>query len=305
MAAPSKTTYLSLKDFKIGIEIEGKATPHVGIETNGEKEISCWIASQAEKAFSVRVATNDILPQGVQLSLLVDGLTLMKGAVLPGERKDFSISYVVVSPTKTQDFTFASVETTDDDAYLDSSCPHKTGEIRVDLHRATYVQARAASVSSSNTAISFPEPDKVHERSKKGLDHRIKLGAIKHTKESRKPSYYITNLEDVPMASFVFKYRPLEILKATGVIPRDRTPTPPPVVPKEKSSLKRKLPQVKQEAITVEEDDSDDEERRLKERLEQIRQEKLAKKASGSRPTKRVKQEPKVYFTPGEIIDLT
>lgn len=43
----------------------------------------------------------------------------------------------------------------------------------------------------------------------------------------------------------------------------------------------------------------------LQERLEQIRRDKLSKKASASGSKKRVKEEPKTYFTPGEVIDLT
>lgn len=57
----------------------------------------------------------------------------------------------------------------DDDAYLDQSgASNNLGEIMIEIWRVAPIASTAAS------RMHFPEAQKVHERSKKALAHRVK-----------------------------------------------------------------------------------------------------------------------------------
>ena len=57
----------------------------------------------------------------------------------------------------------------DDDAYLDASSSHSIGEIKLVINRVIRPE-----VSKKPTYDSPPQLQKVHERSKKAIAHRVK-----------------------------------------------------------------------------------------------------------------------------------
>jgi len=114
--------------------------------------------------------------------------------------------------------------------------------------------------------------------------------------------------------TFIFRYQPLEILRANGIVPRNPEPLQPqenntldtPPSP-ETSSGKGKRSRVKEEDDSELETDDEDNmrEKALLAELREIRKGRHGK--DSTRPKKKLKKEDnlKPHFTPGEIIDLT
>jgi len=140
----------------------------------------------------------------------------------------------------------------------------------------------------------------VHEKSKKGGSHIVALG---NAEVARKPQtgrlikWKHVDGEDKPCGTFIFRYRPLDVLQANGIAPR--------ASPK---------PDKEPEVVKVEdvENDSDIEEiHALKEKLSLARTRRAEKRkldGKNSTASKRVKMEKmnlSGHFQPGEVIDLT
>jgi len=111
----------------------------------------------------------------------------------------------------------------------------------------------------------------------------------------QKETLQVRKIDIVPLATFIFKYRSLDMLKANGIA---------------SSSTGQKRPaeaqpeaDVKEEVIDIE-DDNAKEIRALEHRLNAL---KSQRSTSQGNPSKKVKREPRnqTSFIPGEIIDLT
>jgi len=139
-----------------------------------------------------------------------------------------------------------------------------------------------------------PAEQKIHERAKKATAHRVNLGD--DVQRPYKGLLKTRNLDEDPLVTFVFKYRPLDVLKANGIVPSN-------VGQKRRAAADPEQDNVKEEAN---EDGAADVARMkaLEAELEALRN-----KTSGSKlnVAKRVKVEPSVPkgFVSGEVIDLT
>lgn len=196
---------------------------------------------------------------------------------------------------------FSSLEVTDDDAYL--SADGDIGEIRLQINRVVPLQLKALQKSMT------PSLDqKVHERSKKAVVHRIGFGEEKVVSNSTS-SWKIERVER--LANFVFKYRNIDMLQANGIAPP--SPEPQPQMPEPaRVGVKRKSLSIKEEDRQDDaedgDEDADDEEKALLAKLAEVR----ARRGQGNpnHPRKKVKKEDtsvKMNFTtlPGGVIDLT
>jgi len=117
--------------------------------------------------------------------------------------------------------------------------------------------------------------------------------------------------------TFIFRYRPLEMLRANDIAPRSPSPEHAPSTgTSETSSGKGKhsrlQSKVKEEVQSGSETDDEDsvrekallaEVQRCQAEVERIRNGRHLK--DNERPNKRMKKEDKPFFIPGEIIDLT
>ncbi|KAF7966197.1 hypothetical protein HWV62_39704 [Athelia sp. TMB] len=186
-------------------------------------------------------------------------------------------------------FMFAPLELTDDDSFLDhQGSTANLGEIALEIWRVI--------PGAPSDAYNIPIPDvrKVHERSKKALAHRVKLGddvfAI------QRPAISVRKIDRTPVAKFIFKYRSLDMLKANGIVP-----APPKLVraPQATAGVKREAEDQKPDIIDIE----DEEIAVLQNRLNHLR----SSRSTGGNSAKRVKTERKapVPLVPGEVIDLT
>ncbi|PBL03272.1 hypothetical protein ARMGADRAFT_1056489 [Armillaria gallica] len=275
---------LQFDDFFAWIEVDGDHLPEYRVEYSREKkQVKCWIPSQAGKAFSVhwRHRNRQFATSGrVHIDGSFAGSRLLEA---PG-RPTYSPSDVVslnsarTSATTARSLLFSSVELTDDDEMQAAESVRDLGEIRLEIWQVSCLYV----IRGPKPIHTFNPVDKVHERSKKAVLHSVQLGAEVPTK----PTETVQTAKVCEQVTFIFYYRPLDILQAKGMAPtaikRPASPSPPP------TPLKSELS----------ENDADEEIAALEEQLRQLKKRKKSKAVKAE-----FKQEGS--HLNGEVIDLT
>ncbi|KAJ7121338.1 hypothetical protein C8R43DRAFT_1033888 [Mycena crocata] len=280
---------LHWKDFSAWISIDGTETPEYDIEMSEDKKtVTCWIASELGKTFSIHWR-NSSYHHDTSGIVKMDGNScggqIIYGRTLP--RSAVKSGVTVAHGSSIKPFMFSSLTLTDDDTYLGGSSHQDLGVIELVIYPVKVSNSRGATSTGKDLSAL-----KVHERSKKAVTQQITLA---QPKKLEVPFVFVSAPRSGPdLAKFLFKYRPLDILRANGIAPPqsskerkasvepERAPTP------QKASLlhtppelKEKKPRIKREAGGPVIDLTED------------------------RPSKRVKTETIQPFIPGEIIDLT
>ncbi|KAJ7141255.1 hypothetical protein C8R44DRAFT_866887 [Mycena epipterygia] len=303
------------KEFSAWISIDGTEAAEYGIETSeDEKTVTCWIASELGKKFSVNW-TNASFYETTSGLVDMDGHQC-QGKVIyghPGTLPQTASKQGILDGLTVKPFVFSSLELTDDDAFLGEDSSHQElGVIKLVIAPIRITQLNVPPSGRS------PSDIKVHERSKKAVTQQITVG---NSEMLAQPAVFASSERTGPdLVTFFFKYRPIDVLRANGIAP------PPP-------QLKRKSPDSQPERAPTPDDDLTDaayaeEARILRERLaaDQARlaaletkrikkgEKKLRIKAESgpiidltqdTRRAKKVKLEPSQPFVSGEIIDLT
>jgi hypothetical protein len=280
---------MDLEGFSAWITVDGADLKHYNVEIldNGNKA-TCWIPSEAGKKFTINWRDSNRINM-IGGFIKMDGISCGGNTINPGfvpvtiQKSSLPASSMTEKP-----FLFSPLELTDDDAYLDQSgASNNLGEIMIEIWRVAPIASTAAG------RMHFPEAQKVHERSKKALAHRVKLGDEVYAPQ--KPTLQVKKIDMVPLVTFVFKYRSLDMLRANGIAPTSTVQKRPAEAQPEAD--------VKEEVVDIE-DDGDDEIRALERRLNTLKSRRLT---SQGNPAKKVKREPRNQgaFVPGEIIDLT
>ncbi|KAJ7162086.1 hypothetical protein C8R46DRAFT_343278 [Mycena filopes] len=209
--------------FSAWISIEGKEAPEYDVEISDDnKTITCWVASELGKRFSVNW-TNSSYPAGTSSEVKVDGNScggkIIYGRNLPSTAVKDGVTdgAMAVKP-----FIFSSLSLTDDDAYLGESSSTQLqhlGVIELNIFPVTITPSRRGAAASA------PSRDlsalKVHERSKKAVTQQVTLGK---SEVVAKPAHFVNAPRAGPnMVTFCFKYRPLDILRANGIAPQGPT----------------------------------------------------------------------------------
>ncbi|RDB29391.1 hypothetical protein Hypma_014838 [Hypsizygus marmoreus] len=210
---------LQLGDFCAWISVDDAEVPQYAIKHFPDLEqVICWIPSQADKQFAVCWKDPAGLVESVGY-LAVDGIPCgakrLHAASFPGQGKRIETvkkGTVSTSLTTERPLSFARLELTDDDLYLNIPASPELGDIRLDVFE---VQAEG------DIGFSQPDmpPDKqiLHERTKKAVEHRVKLGD--ETQCQKKKFGKIRKVRC--LCTFIFKYRPIEVLQANGIAPID------------------------------------------------------------------------------------
>ncbi|KII84412.1 hypothetical protein PLICRDRAFT_167971 [Plicaturopsis crispa FD-325 SS-3] len=285
---------LQSNDFAAWVEVDNEKLTTYGEETqNSGKTVTGWIPSQAGKAFSVHwkdmaMKRKDLMAGFVSLDGFSCGGNIIRpfhertGADTAEVKKDC----VYTSSTTIRKFTFSQLETTDDDRSLkDTSALKNVGEIEIKVWRVTKGAVRAASYAA------VPQSEKVHERSKKAMSHRVGFESAKADRPAPATTVDVNYVDKEPLVTFLFKYRSLDQLKANGIIP-------PSVGEK-----RRRASDLEAETVTVDDDDDGD-----AKRMKALRAEMKAIEARNAKKAKRVKTEPKAekkFSASTDIIDLT
>ncbi|KAJ6507180.1 hypothetical protein C8R47DRAFT_1100524 [Mycena vitilis] len=170
---------------------------------------TCWIASQINKGFSIHWKNTDVFCQTVA-RIWVDGIEC-SGEIILMPNREATISGRRASGSTVSPFVFSPLNLTDDDAFLDSA--HKdVGVIRVEIWTINYTGSKPYIDNAPP-----PAESKIHERSKKGGAHQIKFQDS--VVVSTRAAAIIEYLENSPLATFTFRYKSLDLLRADGLAP--------------------------------------------------------------------------------------
>ncbi|KJA16101.1 hypothetical protein HYPSUDRAFT_207337 [Hypholoma sublateritium FD-334 SS-4] len=273
--------------------VDDKALPQYNEEYDELKgEATCWIPSKAGQAFSIWCQKKVSDEYGYRVQIFFDGQRVHKtsclGSHIPLIQKYYKVR---VSDDECRTFVFGSIELTDDDDYLHDGL-QTVGEIKIVIDRIK-PEATGARLTTSSTRV-LPKPSKIHERSKKGLVHQINYGPAIRSKVI--PYMHQPTQKYGTAATFIYRYRPLELLQANGIAPRASPVDGPLKIDTKVEVSDGEDAQIPEDILAKE--------RALLAELEQVRIAKRAAIAKDKRPKNRIKSEV-TYFTPGEIIDLT
>ncbi|EIW60349.1 uncharacterized protein TRAVEDRAFT_57633 [Trametes versicolor FP-101664 SS1] len=265
-----------------------------------------WIASEVLKEFKVHWGeeTGDI---PFIAAIYTDGNIAQRMQHRTGVTGDCRGVYV--SSSSIRPFTFSDLILTDDDAIINTkNVSDKLGSIEVILTRVERFEPTKRPYVGR---YGFTEIGPVHEKSKKAGVHTVTLGEMVQIEPQT--TCETVGRETESCAHFLFRYRPIELLRANGIAPqvsglKDRSHdveepgAPGPSDPKRK----RKGPAVKSETLSDDEDDEEDE-KSLEEQLALLQgrlEKKRAKKAQAL--VKREMSPIRVPFiSDDEVIDLT
>ncbi|KAH0584902.1 hypothetical protein H2248_008180 [Termitomyces sp. 'cryptogamus'] len=203
---------VQLNGFSAWITINDMEQTSHSIEYSPDGSLAtCWIVSEAGKNFSVHW-------QDLQHTYSSHGRVFVDGMGGHGAVLDPSIRLHTTSKNGFRTsretkrlFMFSESELTDDDQYLHTETMD-LGTIKLEIWRCKITYP---SRTPSNRVRVFSDPQKIHERSKKGLGHRCKLGPDIH--DVKKSACQSKDFDKI--ATFQFKYRPLAHLQANGILP--------------------------------------------------------------------------------------
>ncbi|KAF8150146.1 hypothetical protein B0H34DRAFT_732738 [Crassisporium funariophilum] len=299
------------------VEVDGrKAACYTPVVDTTKKEVTCWIASEAGKTFSVKWRKHENAID-CAAKLCLDGRRAK--TIWRRGQKPATFQGISTSSTTERPFIFSLLDLTDDDIYLqESSSCKEIGEIKLEVHRVT----RPVCKECKRTYVARElGADKVHERAKKSTVHQVGLGD-EQTKTSSS-IYHSYKLMD-RIVTFKFIYRPLDMLQANGITPCQPPEAAfghkPPPQANDSTSRKREAPEMCETDIKYEPDEMfDEQEKRLLAELDRIRSareqavmeqlELVANKkrslSQGGSSNKRVKRETLPLLISGEVIDLT
>ncbi|KAF7337068.1 hypothetical protein MVEN_02144000 [Mycena venus] len=258
------------------------------------KEVSCWIPSQCDKKFSVHWETTDSSPQQTfNARVTVDGTRCGNNDMRCRDRAHPHIASgsrdsVATSAETRRPLLFARQALTDDDNLLNAAISPELGSIKVDIREVRTAPSMRSHRQPPVWGGRF-ETQVLHERSKKAMGHSVQFGTEYRARNRQSEPIVIVR----DLATFVFRYRPIELLRAQGI-------APPIVRPQTAGSSSDR------EVVDLTKDDDDEaaasEIKKLEARLRELKKKgdkvKVKSKSSG------VKQEESV-FAPGEVIDLT
>ncbi|KAG6817761.1 hypothetical protein H0H93_007026 [Arthromyces matolae] len=164
------------------------------------------------------------------------------------------------------------------------------GDIVVDLYQAKMGER----VEYSKGRKEFDNNDKISEKSKKAVSHRVAFGEELPCKK-----IHVTKMVKInKLATFTFKYRSIDVLRADGIAP----PDPKPQTPKGKRKASDS------DVLEIEDSTEDEDSAMYKglvEALEAIKEKRAKKKArkAASNPaaSKKIKKEQTALLQPGAI----
>ncbi|KAG7089281.1 hypothetical protein E1B28_010979 [Marasmius oreades] len=181
---------------------------------------------------------------------------------------------------------FSRLIVTDDDSLMCSASPD-IGEIKV-IIRHTEISApshhHVSRWTASGTKRNAPTQITVHERTKKAVDHQTSLG-----QDIQSQARFIESKPyGPPLLTFRFRYRPIAMLQANGIVPRKR-------------ARSQEVELGPEDVIDISSDSDSGELDRLRERI------RLLEGRQQERVPKKIKREPSVKreLIVGEVIDLT
>ncbi|TRM64533.1 hypothetical protein BD626DRAFT_568275 [Schizophyllum amplum] len=201
------------------ISVAGQPLEEYGVVASEQnKECSAWIPSKPGLPFTINWR-DPVSKRTTSGQLRVDGTdcggTALRSPRIAGD--EINKTHVSINDRAARPFQFGTLELTDDDNYLKKDV-HDLGLISLAVWR---IRVKGA---TQYTGVTISEPEKMHERAKRGLEHAVKFGATQNMITKGLDTEY---LDKVPLATFTFRYRSLDMLRANGIAPA-AAPAPPP-----------------------------------------------------------------------------
>ncbi|KAG8964514.1 hypothetical protein FRC05_003795 [Tulasnella sp. 425] len=212
---------LDFRSYKVSVRVNDQDVPIYRPEYDEDtKTATCWIASEEGQAFTIFCQQAESFRYTSSAEVCLDGSRKPATGIVLGKGRNYfgHITGVRVSQTSRRPFEFASLETTDDDAYLDQPLGLKApGTIHVQMSRVRVTRDSVWKPRRVPEAASI-----VHEKSKKAGGHITRLGKQEVAAPAPKPikhkPYHPSDID--PWVSFEFRYRPAAILQAEGIMPK-------------------------------------------------------------------------------------
>ncbi|KAJ7111882.1 hypothetical protein C8R44DRAFT_254672 [Mycena epipterygia] len=283
---------MQLGQFSAVVTVDGVELSEFAVEYSADAtEATCWIASEEDKQFRIEWK-DDQASASREISGLVtvDGIDCGgKRMMIQGRSRHVSTAFrdsVPTSATTRRPLLFSKQALTDDDDYLNTAISPQLGTIQLLIRHVRDSRKRP----SSYRGPTF-QPQILHERSKKAIGHSVQFGTEFNStdRNQRRHPHIVKSL-----VTFVFKYRPIGLLRAEGIAPPE-VRVPRTVSPADVLDL----------TMDVDEEDADDAEiKKLEARLSALKNKKTKVKLEPCDVKKEIKSEEPI-FKPGEVIDLT
>ncbi|KAF8554450.1 hypothetical protein OG21DRAFT_1484650 [Imleria badia] len=297
---------MQLGTFTANILVDGKALEEYDVVSESPTRVTCWIASEEGKSFSVQWKCHEEFRIAATKGIVcVDGLACGYTLNFPGPLgvQDTATFSSFVDVTWTRDLKFSQVQLSDDDSLLNKEIHKCLGEISLVIVRGeTFKEPRPV----GNRDVFLSGNNQLHERSKKATVHCVgQVSSLFGPEKPREYSPYRWQLicDGQPEITFVFKYQSLSVLQANGIAPRPTSTNA--CAGHESNSGERDVgtPQ----ADDIKPAELNDRIQSLENELKRLRE--LQDNSSEDQKPKRIKtedpRERRRLFAPGEIIDLT
>ncbi|KAJ3732402.1 hypothetical protein DFJ43DRAFT_1073754 [Lentinula guzmanii] len=202
----------SFLSFSASIVVEDKPLDEYNVEVTeveGLATITCWVPSVVGKKYQVQWKDSvvKLISRG---TVLIDGINY-GGKVVRRINQIQKKSNYRVSPTAVRPFEFSNLRTTDDEESSLLVMPASIGEIEL---RIQYWCTTGKATSVSEVWLQ-PEELTYNEKLKKGIDHQTRLGEIMYSKGRRCFGKSVGK----SFLRFLFRYRPLDVLRAHKIAP--------------------------------------------------------------------------------------
>ncbi|KAI0643770.1 hypothetical protein C8Q79DRAFT_153370 [Trametes meyenii] len=299
---------LELNGYTAHIICDGAELDVYGVKNEDPRTISCWVASEEGKKFSVSWGDKSSLTC-FKVEIYMDGRVVARKA---HQLVSSSLcSGVYVEPGTERPFIFSRLVLTDDENVVSTHTYEDLGTVRL-----TMTRFQGFEPSDTPTTVAASEIGPVHETSKKAGVHAVSFGDAKRVLVKRVVTPI--GLEREPFATFIFRYRPIELLRANDIVPSlpspdkgKKRPNDAPEEPRDStlsgSKRKRTSPPAKTEP--TDEDDNDDEHLTFLEEQLAMMQQRVEQARAAKRSRTVVKREVSPICAPSsslnEVIDLT
>ncbi|KAF9479635.1 hypothetical protein BDN70DRAFT_684127 [Pholiota conissans] len=246
------TPWLAYGGFEACITVNNTPVNRFGAKYNSDRggEATAWIPSEANKNFAIYFHKITLDDHDYSMKLYLDGKKVHCSVLKKTSgTKLYRISCVPVSPTETRDFVFNAIEAPDVDTSL-CNTSSRIGEIKLVL------QPVEIKKQTKPPASSFSPPLEIDLKPEQGARATVQSDLVHQVGyEPQRPKLpsvitdkWLLFLETGEAVNLAFKYRPLEVLQANGIVPRPSEPVNAaveaiPIVLKTNDRLTIKLPQ--------------------------------------------------------------
>ncbi|TCD68330.1 hypothetical protein EIP91_010968 [Steccherinum ochraceum] len=204
---------LGTRGYSAQVLVNGVQAKEYGKDDKADANtVSCYIPSNAGETFSLEMRNNGA--SKVSFDVHMDGKFVSGKLASPGQTA--SITGVDVSDTLYRPFTFGEIHLTDDDAAMNATTWMEIGCIEVLVRRINDATTPGKPLRDHSGVLSSRA---IHERSKKAGTHRVLFGPVVARTPLVTQTVKFIDTAERPFARFKFLYRPIDILRAQGIIP--------------------------------------------------------------------------------------